>query len=201
MPEAPLVDRREPAAVGASEVVFEGRVWDVRRDRVSLPTGDVVREYVVHPGAVAIVALDDGDRVFLIQQYRHPIGTYEWELPAGLLDVQGEPPVTCAQRELHEEADLVAGRWHHLLTYHSSPGGMNEVLHLFLARDLHPVPAAERHERTDEEAGMPTRWIPLSQLRDHVLAGAVGNAALIIGTLVTVAAHADGFARLGPIEG
>jgi ADP-ribose pyrophosphatase len=170
----------------------------VRRDRVTLPTGEVVRDYVEHPGAVAIVALDDRERVFVLQQYRHPIGTHEWELPAGLLDVPGEPPVRCAQRELHEEADLVAGRWHHLLSYHSSPGGITEVLHLFLARDLSPVPEDERHVRTDEEAGMPTRWVPLSDLRAAVLAGEVGNAALIIGTLVTDEARRHGFADLEP---
>lgn len=181
--EEPLSDLHDPAPVLTSEVAFRGRVWDVRRDEVALPSGPVIRDYVEHPGAVAVIALDAQERVVLIRQYRHPIGTHEWELPAGLLDVAGEPPVVCGQRELAEEVDLVAARWDHLLTYHSSPGGISEILHLYLARDLTPVPESQRHTRTDEEAGMPTRWVPLDELREAVLAGRVGNAALIIATL------------------
>src|SRR5690606_30978577 len=107
---ADLVDLVEPRPVPTSEVALRGRVWDVRRDTVDLgEAGTVTREYVDHPGAVAVLALRE-DRglaeVLLIQQYRHPVGAFEWELPAGLLDVDGEPPVVAAARELTEEADL-----------------------------------------------------------------------------------------------
>lgn len=199
MPTPPdLRDLSEAAPVLDSEVVFRGRVWDVRRDTVDLPTGPVIRDYVEHPGAVAVVALNADGQVLVIRQYRHPVGMHEWELPAGLLDVAGEPPVRCAARELVEEADLSADTWHHLLTYRSSPGGMNEVLHLFLARDLREVPVEERHTRTDEEAGMPTRWVGLDELCAAALDGSVGNAALIIGALATRAARESAYAGLTP---
>ena len=91
---AELVDRLERRPVEASERVFDGMIWDVVRDTVDLGEGGTVRrEYVQHPGAVCIVALDDRDRVLLIQQYRHPVGAFEWELPAGLLDVRRRAPV------------------------------------------------------------------------------------------------------------
>ena len=133
---------------------------------------------------MAAVALDEDDRVLLIQQYRHPIGSYEWELPAGLLDVPEEPPVECTRRELLEEADLRARTWEPLGHHHSSPGGSSEVLHVYLARGLSEVPAAERHERDGEEAGMPTRWVPLEDVVDAIMAGAIHNGTLIVGILM-----------------
>ena len=79
--------------VVASEPVFDGRVISLRRDTVAMPGGgDSVREVVSHPGAVAVVALDDAGDVVLLRQYRHPVGGYLWELPAGLRDAEGEPP-------------------------------------------------------------------------------------------------------------
>ena len=98
--------------------------------------GEIVRQYVDHPGAAAIVALDDDDRVLLIQQYRHPIRHRDWEIPAGLLDIAGESPLETAQRELEEEADLVAADWEPLVSVFTTPGGNDEVVHLFLARGL-----------------------------------------------------------------
>ena len=180
-----LVDRRDPAPVQRGEIVHHGIVWDVAKESFSLPlAGELTREFVAHPGAVAVVALDENDRVLLIQQYRHPIGTYEWELPAGLLDVPEEPPVECARRELLEEADLRARTWKPLGHHHSSPGGSSEVLHVSLARGLSEVPAAERHERDGEEAGMPTRWVPLEDVVDAIMAGAIHNGTLIVGILM-----------------
>ena len=105
-----MPDEREPVdeyvdlPVAERETVFEGRIWDVRRD--TLGYGDegaqIVREYVVHTGAVAVLALDDDDRVLLIKQYRHPVRAREWEIPAGLLDAAHESPLVAARRELAE---------------------------------------------------------------------------------------------------
>ena len=165
MPE-PLRDRLDPPA-GALQRARRspGRVWDVRSEHVDLGEGGVVvRDFVDHTGAVAVLALDDEDRVVLVQQYRHPVGAFEWELPAGLLDVDGEPAHLTAARELHEEADLVAGEWHLLLDHYASPGGSSEALRVFLARDLTDVPDHERHEREGEELGMPVRRVPLDEL-------------------------------------
>ena len=111
---ADLADRLDRRPVLETALVYKGMVWDVWRDIIDLgEAGEVTREYVEHPGAVSIVALrevDGRDQVLLIRQYRHPVGSFEWELPAGLLDVAGEKPWLCAARELYEEADLSAGR-------------------------------------------------------------------------------------------
>lgn len=180
----PIRDLREPVRVAESERVFEGRAWNIRRDRFTLDDTTIVREYVDHPGAVAVLAIDEQDRVLLINQYRHPIGLKDWELPAGLLDVEGEAPLVTARRELAEEADLNAEHWSELITFHTSPGGSNETLRVFEARGLMPT---EPFARTDEEAGIVTRWIPLDEAVDAVLEGRLSNAILIIAVL---AAHA-----------
>lgn len=182
-----LSDDHDPQPVRHSEVVMEGRVWDVVRDEVDLgDAGTHVREYVRHPGAVAVVALDADERVCLVQQYRHPIRTRDWEIPAGLLDVAGEPPWEAATRELHEEADLVAARLDVLLDLHPSPGGLDEAIRVFLARDTEPVPDADRHVREAEEHGMPCAWVPLDEAVEAVLAGRVQNGVLVAAVL---AAH------------
>jgi ADP-ribose pyrophosphatase len=194
-----LVDRLEQRPVQHRERVFDGMVWDVVRDTVDLGEGGIVRrEYVQHPGAVAIVALDDRDRILLIQQYRHPVGTFEWELPAGLLDVAGEPPWQAAARELHEEADLVAGRWDVLMDYYASPGGVSEALRIFVARDLSDVPHADRFSRESEELGMPVCWVDLDQAHDAVLRGQLHNPAALIGILSAHAARARNWSTLRP---
>lgn len=182
-----LQDRIEPRPVRETRLVYRGRVWDVRRDTVDLgEAGAVERDYVEHTGAVAVLALrqDRGlDEILMVQQYRHPVRALEWELPAGLLDVEGEPPQEAAARELAEEADLVARRWDVLVDYVSSPGGMSEALRIFLARDLADVPVADRHDRAAEEAGMPARWVPLDGAVEAVLAGRVRNATSVVGVL------------------
>ena len=196
---AELVDRLERRPVEASERVFHGMVWDVVRDTVDLGDGGTVRrEYVQHPGAVCVVALDDRDRVLLIQQYRHPVGAFEWELPAGLLDVPGEPPWEAAARELHEEADLAAARWDVLMDYYASPGGVSEALRIFLARDLSDVPHDDRHSREGEELGMPVRWVDLDEAHEAVLRGQLHNPGALIGILAAHAARARDWSTLRP---
>src|SRR5690606_10738211 len=133
--------------------------WNVRRDVFRLDGHEVTREYVDHTGAVAVLAMDDRDRVLLIQQYRHPIRMRDWELPAGLLDIVDEAPLAAAQRELAEEADLRAERWALLTEFMTSPGGSNEVLRVYLARGLTSTNAP--FERSEEEAGIVTRWVDL----------------------------------------
>jgi 8-oxo-dGDP phosphatase len=183
--QGPLTDLRDPAAVTSSERVFEGRVWDIRRDEFEFAGHPVVREYTDHPGAVAVLAIDDQDRVLLINQYRHPVGLRDWELPAGLLDVAGEAPIAAASRELAEETDLVAEHWSELITFHTSPGGSNETLHVFEARGILPT---EAFARTEEEAEIVLRWAPLDEVVDAVLEGRLSNSILIIAVL---AAHAQ----------
>ncbi|MGW9158526.1 NUDIX domain-containing protein [Microbacterium sp. NPDC055665] len=183
MPESiePLRDEPFEPEVLQSELVYEGRVWDVRSDRVRYGDGEIVRQYVDHTGAVAILALDDDGRVLLIQQYRHPIRHRDWELPAGLLDVEGEEPLAAAQRELAEEADLVAAHWEPLVSSWTTPGGNDEVIHLFLATGISS--AENPHDREDEEADIRVEWVPLADAVDAVLEGRMHNGILTIGVL------------------
>lgn len=159
---------------------------------------EVVRERVVHPGAVGVLALDEQGRVALLRQYRHPVEHELWELPAGLLDHPGEDPAAAAARELAEEADLVAGTWHVLLDWFTTPGGSDEAFRLFLARGLSSVPDGERFERTDEEAGLVLRWVPLEEARDAVLAGRLHNPSAVTGILAAWAAREAGWSTLRP---
>ena len=200
MPE-PLHDRLDPRPVLSAARSFEGRVWDVVTEEVDLGEGGVVhRDFVDHTGAVAVLALDDQDRVVLVQQYRHPVGAFEWELPAGLLDVDGEPAHLTAARELLEEADLVAGEWHLLLDHYASPGGSSEALRVFLARDLRDVPHDERHQRDAEELGMPVRRVPLDEVVEAALAGDVHNGTLMIAVLAADRLRERGWAGLRSVD-
>ncbi|MBW8173112.1 NUDIX hydrolase [Ornithinimicrobium sp. Arc0846-15] len=195
-----LTDELISKAVLRSEVVYRGRVWDVVSERVDLgEAGEVTRDFVDHPGAVAILALrDDREQpeILLLQQYRHPIRADEWELPAGLLDIEGEEPVIGAARELAEEADLRADRWDLLAEQVSSPGGVSEALRVFLARDLTDVPADERFERTDEEANLVLRWVALDDAVEAVMAGRLRNATTMIGVLSAARAMQTGWHSL-----
>ena len=197
----PLQDEFAPRRVTEHETVFTGMVWDVVRDTVDLgEAGLVRREYVEHTGAVGVLALDDDDRVLFIRQYRHPVRMELWELPAGLLDIHGEPPLEAARRELAEEADLLAERWDVLIDWFNSPGGMTEALRLYLARGVSAVPEADRHVREAEELGMPVRWVPLDQARDDVLAGRVHNPGAVVGVLAAHAAREQGWRTLRPAD-
>ncbi|UZN05003.1 NUDIX domain-containing protein [Cellulomonas sp. S1-8] len=190
------VDVPREREVVEHRLLHAGRVWDLVSDTVRLDDGDVVREYVDHPGAVAVIALDDDDRVLLLSQYRHPVRHVLWEPPAGLLDVEDEGPVTAAARELAEEADLVAGRWWHLVDWFTSPGGSDERITVFLARDLTPVPEADRYERGEEEADMVATWLPLDDAVAGVLAGRLHCPTTVAGVLAASAARSAGWAGL-----
>lgn len=176
-----LRDQRVDLEVVSTDLVYEGAVWNVRSDTVRYGDGQMTRQYVEHPGAAAVVALDDEERVVLIQQYRHPIKERDWEIPGGLLDVAGEPPLDTAKRELTEEVDLVAERWQHLVSMHTTPGGNDEVVHLFLARGLSDV--ASDYEREHEESDMRVERVPLADVIDGVIGGRLRNGILAAGAL------------------
>lgn len=196
-----LRDERAELPVLQSEVLMRGRVFDVQADTVDLGAGGTVtRQVVRHPGAVAVVALDDDDAVVLVRQYRHPARSYLWEVPAGLLDVPGEPLLDAARRELAEESDLRAGRWHTLADFWTSPGGSDEALRVFLARDLEAVPEPERFERGEEELDMPTVRVPLDEAVAMVLSGRMHNPSAVIGVLAARTAREQGWTALRPAD-
>ena len=196
--------RDEPSSqfpVASSTLSFRsGRVIDVRTDDVAMP-GDRVatRDVVVHPGAVGIIALDTAGRVLLLQQYRHPVGRLLWEPPAGLLDEAGESPLDAAKRELFEEAHLTAARWDVLADAFTSPGMTDEAVRIYLARDV-TESTAPRYQGENEEASMPTEWVPLDDAVRLVQRGLLHNPLAVMGVLAASAAAREAFAGLRPAD-
>jgi ADP-ribose pyrophosphatase len=173
-----------------SEMLFQGRIVSVRQDSIRMPDGSVaLREIVDHMGAVVIVALDDDDRVVMVNQYRPAVGGRLDELPAGLLDVAEEPPLDAARRELAEETQLQAQHWEVLLDLHSSPGFSDEAVRVFLARGLREAARPDGFTVEHEEASMTVTRVPLEIAVDRALAGAITNAAAVAGVLATHAAR------------
>jgi 8-oxo-dGDP phosphatase len=176
---------------------FKGSIFSLVSDEVSMPGGgSAVRDYTRHLGAVAVVALDEDGRVVLVRQYRHPVRDYLWEIPAGLCDVHGEAGEQTARRELAEEADIVATRWHLLVEVHTSPGYSDEMVRVFLARGLAPVEETDRHVREHEEADMTVGWFDLDEAVAMVLRGEITNAATAVGLLAAARARDLGWAPL-----
>jgi ADP-ribose pyrophosphatase len=172
------------------ETVHEGRVISLELDTVAMPGGgDSVREIVHHPGAVAVVAVDGEDRVVLLRQYRHPFGTHLWELPAGLRDADGEPPLETAKRELAEEALLSAARWSLLATSYSSPGFCDEQVLIYLAEELSDVERPDGFVVEHEELDMTVERVPLDDAVQRIFDGDIRNASAIIGLLAAARAR------------
>lgn len=192
MSDFPLADQPESWPVRArADLHRDDWVVALRADEVTGPDGESEpyhRLVLEHPGAVIVLAVDDQDRVICLRQYRHPVGRRFVELPAGLLDADGEPPVETARRELREEAQLAATDWTLLSSVYPSPGISDEVQHLYLARGL------SRVERGDfvlehEEADMEVAWVPFADLLSAVLAGDVADEPLVAAVLL---AHVKG---------
>lgn len=158
--------------------VFRGRVLTLNLEQVRLPNGRVAElEIAHHPGGAAVVAIDAEGRTCLLHQFRHAAGGWLDELPAGKLD-GGEPPLQCAQRELAEEAGMIARRWDKLGEFFSSPGVLTEVIHLYLARDLAPTDA-----RPEEHEVFEARWLPLDEAVGLATGGQLQDAKSLIGLL------------------
>ncbi|MDR6989470.1 ADP-ribose pyrophosphatase [Paenarthrobacter nitroguajacolicus] len=189
-----------PRRLLSSSKVYEGRIWDVVSDsfQLSEDTDTLVRDYIDHPGAVAVLPMNMDGEILLLKQYRHPVGMDLWEIPAGLLDVEGEDFVVGAARELAEEADLVAATWNVLVDFFNSPGSSSEAVRIYLARGLSDVPESDRHTRTDEEAEIELHWVPLEDAVKAVLEGRLHNPSAVLGILAAAAAKADGFTGLRP---
>jgi 8-oxo-dGDP phosphatase len=194
-----LQDTPEEWPVTGTTVPFEGAVTGVRTDEVTMPDGSTARrDYQTHPGSVAVLALDDRQRVIVLRQYRHPVRQRLWEIPAGLLDVPGEHPLHAAQRELYEEAHRKAEDWRVLADVYTTPGGSDEAVRIFLARGVSEADG-DRYEVSGEEADMELALVPLDDLLRGVLAGELHNNCLVVGVLALRAAlDGDGPDALRP---
>jgi 8-oxo-dGTP pyrophosphatase MutT (NUDIX family) len=182
--------------VRSSESVFQGKVISVRTDQVTMPGGnESQRDVVEHPGAVGVVALDSSGRVMLLKQYRHPVKEALWELPAGLLDVEGEQALAAAQRELGEEAGIQAERWNVLVDVLTSPGMSDEATRIYLARDVSD--GGERSSE-DEEADLELQWVDLDDAIRSIMSGGIRNSLAVAGLLAAARARDAGFENLRP---
>lgn len=178
----------------AREVLGEGHVSSFVNERIETPTGATIeRQFLTHPGAVAVVAWREGtDQIAVLRQYRHPVGSELVEIPAGLLDLDGEPYVVAAQRELAEEVELRADRWEVLIDICTTPGACAETLRIFLARDLSATQRPEGFILEGEEAAMTWQWESREELLDAVYAGRVESPSLCAGLLALETARVTG---------
>ena len=197
-----LTDVQLAWPVESSTVLAEGRITRYVQDQVDTPDGRLImREYLKHPGAVGVIALDDHDRVALVRQYRHPVRHRLIEPPAGLLDLGGEDFLPAAQRELAEEAGLTAGNWAVLVDLFTSPGILGESLRIYLARDLQGADRPHGFTLEDEEAHMDTVWASLDHLVEAIFAGRLQNPTVVSGALAAwTARERDGFESLRPAD-
>lgn len=176
-----------------------GRVIATRTEEVRSPESEVLtRDFIRHPGAVAVVCLDEADRMLVVDQYRHPVGHRLIEPPAGLLDVDDEDPAEAAARELFEEGHVRAASWWLLTEFATSPGMADEAVRIFLARDVSLVEGADRYVAHGEEASMTVAWVPLDELVAAILAGRLHNPNMVIGALSAWAARERGWGDLRP---
>lgn len=187
MPDGAAADAAESWPVEGSEDLYRSGIpFALRADTVRRPGADdeapFTRVVLEHPGAVVVLALDDDERVLCLRQYRHPVARRMLELPAGLLDQEGEDPREAAVRELREEAGLEAEEWTPLTTVYSSPGISSELIHHFVARGLREVGRGD-FEPAHEEADMETLWVPFADLEAACLAGDVQDAPVLIAVL------------------
>jgi 8-oxo-dGTP pyrophosphatase MutT (NUDIX family) len=154
--------------------IYTGRIVTLELAEVQLPNGQAATlEIVGHPGGAAVVAVNERREVCLLRQYRHVAGGWLWEIPAGKLD--GKSPAQTAEAELAEEAGLRAARWETLGRYLSSPGVFTEVVHLYLARELSPVPAAPEPEEVFE-----VHWLPFATALARALDGEIEDGKSVV---------------------
>ena len=167
------------------EQAFVGKVWNVVRKTFSFQDEVLVREYISHRGAVAVLALNDKDEVLLMKQYRAPINAFLFEMPAGLRDFDGEDDLVAAKRELAEEADYEAADWAHLHSFYTTPGSSSEIIEIFIAKELSKNQV--QFDRTGEERGMIPIWVPFSQVLEAVMDSKLKSPTLVVAVLALAA--------------
>jgi len=169
------------SATKGLETVFSGRVWDVVRKSFDFEDEVLAREYIHHPGAVAVLAINELDEVLLIKQYRAPVNEFLYEMPAGIRDSEDESDLASAKRELAEETDYQANSWSHLHSFYTTPGSSSEIIEIFLAKDLSPT--GTTFERTSEEKTMVPIWVPFSEVLQAVMTSKTKSPTLVVAVL------------------
>ena len=191
-----LRDRTVDVPLLASDVAYTGRVWAILKDRFALGDEEIVRDYLQHMGAVAVVAVDGEQRVLTITQYRHPVGARMVEIPAGLLDNIQEDPAVAAARELLEETGYVAAHYEVLIDICTTPGSSSETLRIYLATGLsrQEWSAEDLH---GEEREIVVEWVPVDDAVCAILNGDWQSPTAVSGIL---AYAAKGTRALRPVE-
>jgi ADP-ribose pyrophosphatase len=162
----------------ASKHIHRGRVIDISTERLRYANGrEYDLDFIRHPGAAAVVPIDSANRVCLVRQYRHGVADFLWEIPAGKLDA-GEAPAVCAVRELQEETGIVAKQWTSLGVYISAPGILDEVIHLYLARDLEIGTS-----NPDADEDLELQWLPLEDAATLALRGEWNDGKTVVALL------------------
>ena len=197
-PTGPIADAPGGWPVESSVTQLKTWILTVRTDKVQMPDDEYAeRTIVTHPGAVAVIALDDAGRVLMIRQYRHAAAARLWEVPAGLRDVAGEPLLDTARRELLEETGYQARDWHVLVDTFTSPGFTTERMRIFLARGVQQA-GETGYQREHEEKFLTVAWVPLAEAVRLALAGKLHNGQAITGVLAGHIASLNGFSGLRP---
>ncbi len=176
------------------DVLGSGAISSFVDESVVTPSGHIVqRQFLTHPGAVCVVAWDEeADTIACLHQYRHPVGMELVEIPAGLLDEDGEEWLHAAQRELAEEAQLAAAQWHVLVDVCPTAGACQESQRIYLARDLAHAERPDGFVLEGEEAEMTWEWLDRSALVDAVLEGRCQSQSLVTGLLALETARLGG---------
>ena len=170
--------------------MFEGRVFTVQVESITLPKGHALdAEVVRHPGSVVIVPVTADHQVILVKQYRHAIGRYTWELPAGGLK-PGEDVAAAARRECQEEVGMIADRIEPLGSFFPTPGYCDENMHFFLAAGLRAPRDGDTEAHQDEDEDIETRAVSLAELRAMIADGEVVDLKTVAG--VALAEKANG---------
>lgn len=160
----------------SSKTIYDGPIFDVRRDTIREGDAEYERDVIVHPGSAVVVPLFADGTVALVRQYRHPAGKYMLEVPAGSLDSHDEPPETGAARELEEEIGYKAGKLEKLAEFYVSPGFLTEKMHVYVATDL-----TETQQNLDHDEFVEVVRIPLEKAIEMARNGKIEDAKTIIG--------------------
>jgi ADP-ribose pyrophosphatase len=174
-------DENFTTQISERKTVFEGMIWGVVSETFQFAGQTLTREFVDHPGAVAVLALNAQNQILMIRQYRQPVKQFLWEIPAGLLDIDGESLVSAAARELQEETGYRAATIDHLIDFFTTPGGNNEMIRIYLARNLEFVGRPDEQE--GEERELQVEWIDFEEALSSVLASQIKSPSATVGIL------------------